>query len=52
MCSIGYEPCDDQSFRIGPMRMNRPPGSGMLGPGNGMLGPGGNPMGDVAMTGK
>lgn len=45
MCSIAYEPCDDQSFRIGPMR---PP---TMGPGNGMFGPGGVPMADDPAAG-
>lgn len=37
LCSIQYEPCNDQSFRIGPMPGNRP-GAGMPG---GMPGLGG-----------
>jgi hypothetical protein len=44
-CSIQYEPCDEQSFRIGPMTGNGMPGIPGMGSFPGMAGgvPGGVP---------
>ncbi|XP_052897962.1 uncharacterized protein LOC128304772 [Anopheles moucheti] len=48
MCSVSYEPCDDQSFRIGL------PGSGEQGSlgGGGGGGAGGGPLGGIAPSGS
>lgn len=43
LCSIQYEPCNDQSFRIGPMIGSGGPGAGGVPGSGGVPGVGGVP---------
>lgn len=48
-CSISYEPCDDNSFGIGPTHSNGMPGGSMTGTGG--MGTGGSILSDPGQAG-
>lgn len=59
-CSISYEPCDDNSFGIGPTHSNGMPGGpfmtgtggmGTVGMGTGGMGTGGSTLSDAGQAG-